>query len=50
MPVLFRFCPISMGIVHPDKALRQAAGQAFYNASKFTLRNLREALSGRRAC
>jgi len=29
------------GIVHQDQALRQAAGQAFYNASKFTLRDLR---------
>ena len=24
------------GIVHQDQALRQAAGQAFYNTSKFT--------------
>ncbi|MCK4414965.1 MAG: SAM-dependent DNA methyltransferase [Candidatus Eisenbacteria sp.] len=29
------------GIVHQDAALRQAAGQAFYNISKFTLRDLR---------
>ena len=29
------------GIVHQDQALRQAAGQAFYNASKFTLRDLK---------
>ena len=29
------------GIVHQDEALRQAAGQAFYNTSKFTLRDLR---------
>lgn len=29
------------GIVHQDPALRQAAGQAFYNTSKFTLRDLR---------
>lgn len=29
------------GIVHQDGALRQAAGQAFYNISKFTLRDLR---------
>jgi type I restriction enzyme M protein len=29
------------GIVHQDVALRQAAGQAFYNTSKFTLRDLR---------
>lgn len=29
------------GIVHQDGALRQAAGQAFYNTSKFTLRDLR---------
>ena len=27
-------------IVHQDPALRQAAGQAFYNTSKFTLRDL----------
>jgi type I restriction enzyme M protein len=29
------------GIVHQDAALRQGAGQAFYNTSKFTLRDLR---------
>jgi len=29
------------GIVHQDNALRQAAGQAFYNTSKFTLRDLK---------
>lgn len=29
------------GVVHQDPALRQAAGQAFYNTSKFTLRDLR---------
>ena len=29
------------GIVHQDEALRAAAGQAFYNTSKFTLRDLR---------
>jgi len=29
------------GIVHQDQALRQAAGQAFYNTSEFTLRSLR---------
>ena len=29
------------GIVQQDQALRQAAGQAFYNTSKFTLRDLR---------
>ena len=29
------------GIVEQDVALRQAAGQAFYNASKFTMRDLR---------
>ncbi|HAZ30220.1 TPA: restriction endonuclease subunit S, partial [Candidatus Acetothermia bacterium] len=29
------------GIVHQDQALRQAAGQAFYNASRFTLRDLK---------
>ncbi|MCZ7616791.1 MAG: type I restriction-modification system subunit M [Myxococcota bacterium] len=28
-------------IVHQDQALRKAAGQAFYNTSKFTLRDLR---------
>lgn len=28
-------------VVHQDPALRQAAGQAFYNTSKFTLRDLR---------
>src|SRR5438034_6200561 len=29
------------GIAHQDQALRQAAGQAFYNTSKFTLRDLK---------
>jgi type I restriction enzyme M protein len=29
------------GIVHQDQALRQAAGQAFYNTSGFTLRDLK---------
>ena len=29
------------GIANPDAALRQASGQAFYNASPFTLRDLR---------
>ena len=29
------------GIVNQEVALRQAAGQAFYNTSKFTLRDLR---------
>jgi type I restriction enzyme M protein len=29
------------GIVHQDVALRQAAGQAFYNSSKFNMRDLR---------
>ena len=29
------------GIVHQDGPLRQAAGQAFYNTSKFTLRDLK---------
>jgi type I restriction enzyme M protein len=29
------------GIVNQDQALRQAAGQAFYNTSKFTMRDLR---------
>ena len=28
-------------IVHQDQALRQAAGQAFYNTSRFTMRDLR---------
>ena len=27
-------------VIHQDQALRQAAGQAFYNTSKFTLRDL----------
>src|SRR5512136_2039645 len=30
-----------VGIDHQDQALRQAAGQAFYNTSRFTLRDLR---------
>ena len=29
------------GVVEQDQALRQAAGQAFYNTSRFTLRDLR---------
>jgi type I restriction enzyme M protein len=29
------------GIVNQDQAMRQAAGQAFYNTSKFTLRDLK---------
>ena len=29
------------GIVNQDQALRQAAGQAFYNTSRFTMRDLR---------
>ena len=29
------------GVVEQDSALRQAGGQAFYNTSKFTLRDLR---------
>jgi len=29
------------GIVNQDQALRQAAGQAFYNSSPFTMRDLR---------
>ena len=33
------------GIVHQDQALRQAAGQAFYNTSKLTLRDLRSRAS-----
>ena len=28
-------------IIHQDQALRRAAGQAFYNTSKFTLRDLK---------
>ncbi len=35
------------GVVEQDSALRQAAGQAFYNTSPFTLRDLR-ARAGRR--
>ncbi len=35
-------------IVHQDQALRQAAGQAFYNTSRFTLRDLRARASRRR--
>ena len=37
------------GITNQDQALRQAAGQAFYNTSKFTLRDLK-ARSIRLAC
>ncbi|MGH3644337.1 MAG: type I restriction-modification system subunit M [Mycobacterium sp.] len=33
------------GIANQDQALRQAAGQAFYNMSKFTLRDLRNRAS-----
>lgn len=33
------------GIVHQDAALRQAAGQAFYNTSRFTLRDLQSRAS-----
>jgi type I restriction enzyme M protein len=33
------------GIVHQDQALRQAAGQAFHNTSKFTLRDLKSRAS-----
>src|SRR3954466_15100975 len=33
------------GITHQDAALRQAAGQAFYNTSQFTLRDLRNRAS-----
>jgi type I restriction enzyme M protein len=32
-------------IIHQDSALRQASGQAFYNTSKFTLRDLRSRTS-----
>src|SRR5262245_62719532 len=35
-------------IVHQDHALRQAAGRAFYNTSKFTLRDLRARASQQR--
>jgi type I restriction enzyme M protein len=35
-------------IVHKDQALRKAAGQAFYNTSKFTLRDLRARSSQQR--
>lgn len=31
----------SAGVTNQDAALRQASGQAFYNTSKFTLRDLR---------
>ena len=33
------------GIANQDSALRQAAGQAFYNTSRFTLRDLRNRAS-----
>src|SRR5215218_5069448 len=33
------------GITNQDQALRQAAGQAFYNTSKFTLRDLKNRAS-----
>ena len=33
------------GIVNQDQALRQASGQAFYNTSRFTLRDLRSRAS-----
>ena len=36
------------GVVEQDAALRQAAGQAFYNASRFTLRDLRARASRQR--
>jgi type I restriction enzyme M protein len=36
------------GIVHQEEALRQAAGQAFYNTSRFTLRDLRSRASQQR--
>ena len=32
-------------VVEQDAALRQAAGQAFYNTSRFTLRDLRARVS-----
>jgi type I restriction enzyme M protein len=33
------------GIVHQDQALRQASAQAFYDTSRFTLRDLRSRAS-----
>ena len=36
------------GVVEQDAALRQAAGQAFYNVSRFTLRDLRARASRQR--
>ncbi|MGI6631427.1 MAG: type I restriction-modification system subunit M [Bacillota bacterium] len=33
------------GVIQQDQALRQASGQAFYNTSKFTLRDLRSRAS-----
>lgn len=33
------------GVVHQEEALRQAAGQPFYNTSKFTLRDLKSRAS-----
>jgi type I restriction enzyme M protein len=36
------------GITHQDQALRQASGQAFYNTSKFTLRDLKARSSQQR--
>ena len=36
------------GITHQDQALRQAAGHAFYNTSKFTLRDLQARASQQR--
>ena len=36
------------GVVEQDGALRQAAGQAFYNTSRFTLRDLRARASRQR--
>ena len=36
------------GVVEQDAALRQAAGQAFYNSSQFTLRDLRARASRQR--
>lgn len=35
----------AVGIANQDQALRQAAGQAFYNTSQFTLRDLRNRAS-----
>ena len=38
----------SVGVVEQDHALRQAAGQAFYNTSRFTMRDLKARTSRQR--